>query len=354
MPTWSGILNEIQAEVAKQNPSAFDVVRRKYLTALAAHTGRNVILYATKWTQPGDHDPNLISITEEDVQGFMEVVHGLKGKDLDLILSSPGGSAEAAEAVVHYLRSKFDHIRVIVPHAAMSAATLVSCAANEVVMGKQSSLGPVDPQFILSGPSGTQAVPAQSILDQFEMAKRECKDPQLLGAWAPMLGQYGPALLIQCENALKLSENLAAEWLRTWMLGGTKNKKNAALKARAIAKALKDHKRFRSHARHISREQARDMGLIVKDLEADQTLQDLVLSVYHATTLAFDNTEAVKILENHLGRAFLKLQRTISIPLRMSPPTKVPIPPTNPNPPPPPSPPPAFGAPAPAVQQAQS
>jgi hypothetical protein len=97
VPTWSGILNEIQAEVAKQNPSAFDVVRRKYLGLLAAHTGRNVILYATKWTQAGAVDPNLISITEEDVQGFMEVVHGLHGDQLDLVLSSVDGTVVGEE-----------------------------------------------------------------------------------------------------------------------------------------------------------------------------------------------------------------------------------------------------------------
>jgi hypothetical protein len=327
LPTWSGVLAEIQAEVAKGNPSAFDVVRRKYLAALAAHTQRNVIVYAAKWTQPGDHDPNLTSITEEDVQGLMEVVHGLPARQLDLILHSPGGSAEAAEAIVHYLRAKFDHIRVIVPHAAMSAATLVACAANEIVMGKQSSLGPVDPQYIVVGPNPgqVQAVPAQAILDQFARAKQECKDPHLLGAWAPMLAQYGPALLVQCENALKLAENLAAEWIRTWMLGATKGKRGA-MKARAIAKALRDHKRFRSHARHISRDQAKAMGLVVLDLEADQTLQDLVLSVFHATTQAFDATPAVKIIENQLGKAFLKLQRTVQIPVQMVPAPMMPQP----------------------------
>ena len=327
MPTWSGILAEIQAEVAKGDPSAFDVVRRKYLAALAAHAKRNVILYATKWTQPGDHDPNLTSITEEDVQGLMEVVHGLPGKDLDLIIHSPGGSAEAAEAIVHYLRAKFDHIRVIVPHAAMSAATLVACAANEIVMGKQSSIGPVDPQYIIAGPAQgqVQAVPAQAILDQFDLAKQECRDPRLLGAWAPMLGQYGPALLMQCKNALKLAENLAAEWIRTWMLGATKGKK-AAIKARSIAKALRDHKRFKSHARHISRDQARAIGLVVTDLEGDQTFQDLVLSVFHATTLTFDSTPAVKIMENQLGKAFVKVHRMVQIPFQMVPAPMMPSP----------------------------
>lgn len=44
----------------------------------------------------------------------MEVIHRLSGSELDLIIHSPGGSAESTEALVSYLRSKFNNIRVIV------------------------------------------------------------------------------------------------------------------------------------------------------------------------------------------------------------------------------------------------
>jgi hypothetical protein len=40
-----------------------------------------------------------------------------------------------------------------------------------------------------------------------------------------------------------------------------------------------------------------------------------VLSVFHATTQTFDGTPAVKIIENHLGKAFVKMERTVSIPI---------------------------------------
>jgi ClpP class serine protease len=70
-------------------------------------TGRATILYETKWTMPGAGvTPDLLSLTPNDIHGFMEAVHGLTGSDLDLIIHSPGGSAEAAEAIVLYLRSK--------------------------------------------------------------------------------------------------------------------------------------------------------------------------------------------------------------------------------------------------------
>ena len=86
MPTWGELIPELRNAAAPHGAAAVDVVRRKYLTNLAAHTGRSTILYATKWTQPGAADPSLISITLEDVQGLMEVVHGLDGATgLDLI-----------------------------------------------------------------------------------------------------------------------------------------------------------------------------------------------------------------------------------------------------------------------------
>jgi hypothetical protein len=313
VPTWSGILNELHHTPTPSGQPDFDGVRRKYLANLHAHAGRNAILYATNWTQGAKNvDPDASSINDEDLQGLMEVVHGLPDAPLDLLIHSPGGSAEATEMVVHYLRSKFPHIRAIVPQAAMSAATMLACAADEIVMGKHSALGPVDPQFIVNGPFGRSSVPAQAILDQFDLARDECRDPARLGAWVPMLGQYGPALLKQCENALALSEELVAEWLARWML---KERGDAIAAARAIAGRLRDHASFKSHGRHITRDRAEEIGLVVTPLEAEQELQDLVLSVFHATTHTFSGTPCVKIIENHLGKAFVKLQQTIQVPI---------------------------------------
>jgi hypothetical protein len=307
MPTWSGIAKELEEEFIRRNEPPFDYIRRKYLASLSSYTQRNCILYATNWTQPGK-DPNAISITEEDIQGLMEVIHGLHGKELDLVLHSPGGSPEAAAAIVAYLRSKFDDIRVIIPHAAMSAATMIACASNKIVMGKHSFIGPIDPQFIIQTPLGVMAVPAQAILDQFEMAKEQCKDPQKLGAWLPILSQYGPALLVQSQNAIALSRKYVSQWLAQYMFSDRYNLEGARESAETIADRLSNHTLFRSHGHHISRAEAREIGLCVDDLEDDQQFQDLVLSLYHATTHTFTGTYAVKVLENQNGKSFIKLQ----------------------------------------------
>ncbi len=254
----------------------------------------------------------MLSIAEEDLQGFMEVIQGITSEELDLILHLPGGSAEATESVVSFLRSKFKSIRVIVPHAAMSAATMLACSANTIVMGAQSSLGPIDPQIILNTPLGAGSIPAQAILDQFALAKRECQDPKLLAAWLPMLSQYGPALLVQCSEALNLSKELVTNWLTRYMFGGKKTAKRTATK---IAKQLSNHKLYKTHARHINRDQARSFGLIVDDLEENKRFEELVMSVFHAITHTFTGTGATKIIESHNGRAFVKsLQIVVAAP----------------------------------------
>ena len=303
MPIWSEILTELAQTQVQDGPPDFDGVRRKYLSALHAHTGSDVILYASGWLQRNDAPPALVSIGDEDIQALMEVSQGLSGDTLDLILHSPGGSPEAAEAIVSYLRQRFSHIRVIVPQLAMSAATMIACASDEIALGKHSFLGPTDPQILLSTSLGVRAVPAQAVLDQFDRAMKECQDPAKLSAWIPMLGQYGPDLLVQCESALDMSRDLVRTWLETYMF---KDSTDRSKRADLVSEWLADHGHFKSHGRHISRDEVRRRGIEVFPLEADPAFQDIALSVFHATTHTFAGTPAVKVVESHTGRAFVK------------------------------------------------
>jgi hypothetical protein len=81
-------LSEIEAELSP------DGVRRKYLRELAAYTKRDTIVYAAGWgaKQGNQLPPQFVMITSDDIEGFMTSMHGLKGKQLDLILHSPGRS----------------------------------------------------------------------------------------------------------------------------------------------------------------------------------------------------------------------------------------------------------------------
>ncbi len=301
MPSWGKILAEINNLIRQKDSKAFDTVRNKYIKALSNKTGRNTIIYASRWTS-GDVPPQFVSITDEDIQGFMEATYGLKGSELDLILHTGGGSAEATDGIVSYLRQKFSDIRVIIPQAAMSAGTMLACSGDKIIMGKQSSIGPIDPQFIIQTSIGVQSLPAQAILDQFEMAKEECKnDPSSLKAWIPMLSQYGPALLVKCKNQIKFGKQIVQSWLESYMF----KEKDKGI-AEKIANYLSDHDHFKTHSKHLNINDAKSLGLIVDSLEEDNDFQDKVLSAFHATMHTLSGTNTVKVISNQNGNCFLK------------------------------------------------
>ena len=310
MPTWGQINQEIGTAQKKGETSPYDRIRRKYLVELNSATNRAVILYSTNFVSGENIEPGLLSIGDDDLQGLMEVCHGIVEPSLDLILHSPGGSIDAAEGLVIYLRSKFENIRVIVPGLAMSAATMMACAADRIVMGKHSFLGPIDPQLVMNTDMGRRTVSADEIIEQFGQAQKDCANPSKLGAWIPILKQYGPDLLVKCNHAMTLSKELVKTWLAEYML---KDLPDREQQADDIASWLVSHKKSRSHGRHLPRVVLRDQGLVIDNLEDDQSFQDTVLSIFHAVNHTFNGTPAVKIIENHLGRAYVRQQAQIQV-----------------------------------------
>ena len=291
---------EIQAEINSIARKAQDDVRRSYLAKLHKHTKRNTVVYASAFgltRKAQGVPPHLLSILPDDVQGFMAAFHGLPAEPLDLILHSPGGSLEAAEQIVNYMRAKFPHIRAIIPQMAMSAATMLACACDEIVMGKQSAIGPIDPQLTFPHTNGQLVTqPAQAILDEFEQAKAEIQqNPKLAAIWIPKLQGLPPGMLSRCKTTQDLAEEKVEGWLRDHM-------KLDSSAAAATAKWLANAKEHKTHGRPISAELAKAKGLNVTALELDQHLQDFVLSVFHATMVTFERTPCIKIFENHQGK----------------------------------------------------
>lgn len=286
------------ASRAGGNPD-FDGIRRKYVAQLHQLTGRPVVIYYANFMNATL--PNT-SIILGDMQGMMEVLRDLPAPAIDLVIHSPGGSAEAAESIVHYLRTKFQDIRVFVPLAAMSAATMWALSADRIVMGKHSQLGPIDPQIMITSPAGVPTfMPARAIIDQFERAKNElAANKAFLAAWTPLLQQYTPGLLALCQTTEELAKRLVSNWLESYMLRNDLQKRE---KAQGIADFFADASTHQSHGLGIHRETARSHDVIVDDLEADQQLQDAVLSVHHSAIITL-NVGTLKIIENNLGRGF--------------------------------------------------
>jgi len=298
MPNWHEILSEISRE-----GSTYDIIRRKYIKALHEKTGRNVIIYYSGWLQK----PTIqgTDLNDADKNGFMTVIHRLdRSKGLDLILHTPGGETAATESIVDYIRSMFGtNIRAIIPQLALSAGTMIACACKEIIMGKQSSLGPVDPQF--------RGIPAHGVVEEFLRAHQEIRTDQTKAfVWQPIIAKYQPTFIGECEKAIKWSNEIVKDWLLTGML---KRRKNAEQIAGKIIEELSDHALTKSHARHLSINRCRRIGLNVTSLEKDPGLQDAVLSAHHACIHTLYGTNAFKIIENHEGIAFIQIAQTVVI-----------------------------------------
>lgn len=299
MPNWHDVLNEIsQAQIERANAanSVLDYTRRKYLKSLSALTGRNVIAYYSAFLSKTNVEG--IDITDEDKNSFMTCINGMvRSKGLDLILHTPGGGIAATESLVHYLRHMFGRdIRAIVPQIAMSAGTMLSLSCKSVLMGKQSCLGPIDPQI--------GGIPADVVVTEFKRAFDEIKaDPMRAHVWAPILSRYTPSFLSQCEYAVDWSGEFVNATLKENMLADHADREHlagnivAALSSAAVNKA---------HNKHIHSEQLRSIGVVVEVLEDNQALQDAVLTVHHCYMHTLASTAAIKIVENDDGRAVVR------------------------------------------------
>ena len=293
MGNWNDILKELQ-----NTGTQYDKVRRKYLASFAKYTKRNVVAYYSAWLSK--RQANNTDINDSDMEGFMTCVHKMDcGKGLDLVLHTPGGDPTAAEAIVNYLRDKFKNdIRVIVPQLAMSAGTMIACAGKEIVMGKQSSLGPIDPQF--------NGIPAHNIKLEFESAKEDlANNPQNAQYWAIKLQQYPAAFMQTAIDAIDLSETLIRDWLGSCMFDSTKSS-DVDIINEIVAK-FNDHKVSKTHSRHFSADFCKSVGLKINMMENDQKLQEKILSMHHVYIISLNSTNAVKIIESQNNKSQISL-----------------------------------------------
>lgn len=298
MPSWGEVLDELHSA---ENP--LDIMRRKYLKVMNKYTGRNIIAYYSAFIQkPGIEGTG---IDDNDKNAFMQAVCGLdRTKGLDLILHTPGGGIAATESIVFYLKKLFGNdIRTFVPQMAMSAGTMIALSTKEIIMGKQSNLGPIDPQF--------GGMSCAGIIEEFEQAIEDVtNNPQAANVWGPIIGKYHPTFIGDCKKAIDWADSIVKNWLTENMFSEYHNRKN---KANKVLRTLSSHNKTFSHSRHIHIDELKDLGLRITELEGlddrpiddCKDLQDCVLTLHHSYMQTLSSSNAIKIVENHNGEAMI-------------------------------------------------
>ncbi|WP_407523711.1 SDH family Clp fold serine proteinase [Methylobacterium oryzisoli] len=236
-------------------------------------------------------------MSDLDMNGLMAVVHGLdRSKGLDLVLHTPGGGIEAGRAMVEYLYKMFGtDLRVLIPHMAMSVGTMMACAARQIFMAKHSCLGPTDPQI--------NGLPAMGILAEVDTAIEDIKhDPVRQVVWQAVFAKYPPAFILDCERSVKGARAMVKGWLAGNMFAHLEDPEAAA---EAAVGGLMSYSENTEHGEHYLIDKCRTIGLNVVAVEDDQELQENLLSVHHSYMATFARTQAVKLIENSAGNAWV-------------------------------------------------
>ena len=85
----------------------------------------------------------------EDAQSIISAIKATpRDMPIDLVLHTPGGLVLAAMQIARAVEAHPAKVTVFVPIYAMSGGTLIALAADEIVMGEFSMLGPIDPQIM--------------------------------------------------------------------------------------------------------------------------------------------------------------------------------------------------------------
>jgi hypothetical protein len=228
-------LNDYFGRLGEANPFA---LRKETFLRIERATGIPLLCYVAKTHNLPQGIPAYID--DSDLIGFGDLTHPVQGEAVDIFIVSNGGSAEATERIVRLIRERFRQVRFIIPANAYSAATLMCLSGDYIVMGPLATLGPIDPQI--------NGVPARAILRAFETIEQRIKEegPRALAAYMPLISKYDLHILEICKSAQDLSEELARNWLSTYML-------ECAEDDLRVTEIVKFFSSYDIHKSHVSR-----------------------------------------------------------------------------------------------------
>ncbi|QQR78796.1 MAG: Clp protease ClpP [Candidatus Moraniibacteriota bacterium] len=281
------------------NLEALSLERKKQLQKISSLRGnRDVLVYAADLNK----QTNLIAIGYADLLPVSDQLSNLKGKKLDLILETPGGSGEVAEDIVRLLRGKYEEVSVIIPGYAKSAGTIIALSGDEILMGSLSSLGPIDAQMLAQN----KQFSADALLEGMEKIKKEVLETGILNrAYVPILQNISPGELQNAQNAMEFARVLVKEWLvkykfKDWTTHSSDGRpvtpEEKEKRAEEIAKSLSDHSRWKTHAKSLKIQDLASMKLKINDYTGTE-LEEAILRYYTLLEMTFSSTSIYKVIE---------------------------------------------------------
>jgi ClpP class serine protease len=217
-----------------------DLTLRPLIARMEAARGSRVLCIIH---QAGMESSSVDTITAEDVMTALQSTPA--DKPLDIILHTPGGYSYQAHQIALAVKAHRGRKTVFVPYFAMSGGTVISLAADEIVLAPHAVLGPIDSQFPVA--HLRRMVPARAVLDLVATKPRRRIHDELL------------ELAIECKRTIENDHKAAVTLMR-----GT----YPAATAERIAHTLNDG--TLSHGFPVTMAFARRLGLKVSgDMPAE-------------------------------------------------------------------------------------
>ncbi|MCD6134652.1 MAG: ATP-dependent Clp protease proteolytic subunit [Candidatus Omnitrophica bacterium] len=243
-----------------------------------------------------------IALSQEDYYIITDILRNKENlSKIDIYLETPGGSGEAAEEIVNYLRSHFDDVSFVVSGEAKSAGTIMVLSGDEILMTETGSLGPIDAQMRI----GRSTVSAFDYMEWIGEKQREAEDKGKLNPFdAVMVAQISPGELKGVYHSLKFAEELVVEWLKKYKFKNWNKteirripvtEKMKEERAKEIVSELINHGKWRSHGRSIKIEDLESIKLKITRIDDDAELKDIVYRIQIVCRLLFTTSSTYKI-----------------------------------------------------------
>lgn len=230
------------------------------------------------------------AINLTDVLPFQDIIYNLSqdNKNFCLIIHSPGGQLNPVEKILNLIRRKFDRFIIIIPNAAKSAATMLALGSDEIIMNKDSEIGPIDPQIPQVTEKGAILIPANSIINSIEYIKKKIEEGEPYQLYVPILANIKPEWIDIANRHVDTAKEFARKWLSDNMLMDNKE---------LAVKIVKELSEFKVHDKMVSAIEAQKMGLKVKILEDDNELWKTIWELYYRAELEMQQSGFAKLYE---------------------------------------------------------
>ena len=261
------------SDIPSQSPKYWAKEKDRYLRPLLISdiqeiTGRSLVVFFLQLSQ---------QIFHTDPDDLAEMTQGVAGKPVDLLIQTPGGNVDATEKIITVLKHSVPDYRVIVPSWAKSAGTVIAMSGNEIVLGMNSELGPIDPSLPINGNN----VPCELI----------AADPAI----AQHIRAYAA---LQAQRMRALAESL---------LGSGMMRAKTKVEIDATLDKISTSAGYKSHGAVIDYEEATTLGLTVRYLGSSDPLWRRLWMLY--CMYDYDATE------KKLGKIFETERFSISRPM---------------------------------------